>query len=93
MPADEDERDPNYCYTHQTVEPPPAGAGGGSLMPFVKIEYGSSYNISVRGTEYFEVEADENGDVPASVIDAVWQEAVNDFMSDTCGDVVANEGD
>jgi hypothetical protein len=65
-------------------------------MSFIKIEYGSSQNISVQGVDYFEVEADdldENGQVPESFITATWQHAVNEFMSDTSSEVVEKEGD
>jgi len=65
-------------------------------MPFVKIEYSSSHNISVQGTDYFEVEEellDDEGNVPEYIISEIWQEAVNEFMSETYAGVVENEGD
>ena len=65
-------------------------------MPFIKIEYSSPHNISVQGSDYFEVDQedlDENGNVRTEVIDRVWQEAVNEFMSDTSATVVEGEGD
>lgn len=65
-------------------------------MAFIKVEYGSSHNVSVRGVEYFEV-GDEylnkDGTVPESIVMDAWQEAVNEFMADTSATVVANEGD
>ena len=63
-------------------------------MPFIKISYSSPNNISVQGTDYFEIDEgdlDDNGNVPERVIDRVWQEAVNDFMSDTYAEVVESE--
>lgn len=66
------------------------------MSKYVKIEYGSSHNVSVGGVEYVEVGddlLDENGQVPESVVSSVWQEAVNEFMADTCAVVVENEGD
>ncbi|MFD5308276.1 hypothetical protein [Streptomyces ardesiacus] len=65
-------------------------------MPFIKITYRSPNNISVQGTDYFEVEEYElydDGSVPESVIDRTWQEAVNDFMSDTDAEIVESEGE
>lgn len=65
-------------------------------MPFIKITYVSPNNVSVQGAEYFEVEPDRldgRGEVPAYLIDEVWQDAVNDFMSDTYAEIVENEGD
>ncbi|MFE5093236.1 hypothetical protein ACFRCI_23465 [Streptomyces sp. NPDC056638] len=63
---------------------------------FIKIEYGSSHNISVQGIEYFEVhpdELDDEGNVPEDLIGATWQHAVNEFMDDTSATLVGNEGD
>ncbi|MGW2950765.1 hypothetical protein [Streptomyces eurythermus] len=63
---------------------------------FIKIEYGSSHNVSVGGVDYYEVapeDLDENGNVPESLISATWQEAVNEFMADTSAEVVESEGD
>lgn len=65
-------------------------------MPFIKVEYGSSANISVQGIDYFEVEEEdlnEDGTVPGWLISQIWQDAVNEFMSDTYADIVQNEGD
>lgn len=65
-------------------------------MPFIKIEYSSSNNISVGGVDYFEVDAenlDENGNVPEAVISETWQAAVHEFMSDTSAEVVEREDD
>lgn len=65
-------------------------------MAFIKVVYGSTYNVSVRGTDYFEIDdelLDGNGELPERIVDEVWQEAVNEFMSDTSADVVENEGD
>lgn len=65
-------------------------------MPFIKVTYSSSNNVSVQGTDYFEVPAEdlnEDGSVPERMISETWQEAVNEFMSDTYADVVENEGD
>jgi len=65
-------------------------------MTFIKIEYGSPQNVSVRGTEYFEIHADDlddDGCIPEELIDNVWQDAVNEFMGDTSASIVENEGD
>jgi hypothetical protein len=65
-------------------------------MVFIKVEYASSNNISVQGTDYFEVDEDaldEDGQVPESLILETWQHAVNDFMGDTNVEVVEKEGD
>ncbi|MET9816908.1 hypothetical protein [Streptomyces sp. NPDC006355] len=65
-------------------------------MPFIKVEYSSSHNISVQGVDYIEIDQealDENGQVPEKLIQEVWQEAVNEFMADTYAEVVENEGD
>lgn len=56
-------------------------------MPYVKIEYGSSHNISVQGTDWIEVdEIPEDEPGRQKLLDEVWQEAVNDFMADTYAD-------
>lgn len=63
---------------------------------FIKVEYGSSHNISVQGVDYFEVAAEDldgDGNVPDDFITSAWQEAVNDFMADTSATVVDAEGD
>lgn len=63
-------------------------------MPLIRIEYGSPYNVSVKGVEYFDVsenDLDADGNVLPDVLDRAWQEAVNDFMSDTYVDVVEGE--
>lgn len=65
-------------------------------MPYIKVTYSSPRNISVQGSDYFEVAAedlDENGRVSEQAVQEVWREAVNEFMSDTYTDVVENEGD
>lgn len=65
-------------------------------MPYIKIVYGSLHNISVRGSDYVEVDPedlDADGLVPEKILDEAWQGAVNEFMSDTYVEVVENEGD
>lgn len=65
-------------------------------MPYIKINYGSSRNISVQGSDYVEVDASDlrfDGSVSGDVLDAVWQEAVNEYMMDTYVELVENEGD
>lgn len=65
-------------------------------MPFIKVTYSSPKNIGVQGNDYFEVDAedlDENGRVPQRFQDEAWQDAVNEFMSDTYAEVVESEGD
>ena len=61
-------------------------------MPYIKITYSSPRNVSVRGVDYFEIDAEElneDGTVP----EEIRQEAVNSFMGDTFTDVVENEGE
>lgn len=65
-------------------------------MTYIKITFSSPHNISVRGSDYVEVDPedlDADGAVPEKILDEAWQEAVNDFMSDTYVEVVENEGD
>lgn len=65
-------------------------------MPFIRVTLSSPKNINVQGTRYFEVDPedlDENGEVPEDRITEAWQEAVNDYLSDTYIDIVENDGD
>ena len=65
-------------------------------MAWVKIEYGSSNNISVQGTDYIEIEDEllnEDGTVPDKIIEEVWIEAVCEYMSDTFVGQVDAPGD
>ena len=65
-------------------------------MPYIKISYGSPRNITVQGVEYFEIDPEdlnEDGTVPEALISDMWQECVNNYMSDTGADVVENEGE
>lgn len=65
-------------------------------MPFIKVTYSSPRNVSVIGSDYVEVEDDdleEDGSVSEQTQARVWQEAVNEFMSDTYIELVENEGD
>lgn len=61
------------------------------MMPYLKVTYGSSQNVSVKGTDYVEV---RDSDVPADPVqlDAYlsdqWQFFVNEYMSDTSVEIV-----
>lgn len=60
-------------------------------MVAIKVEYGSSHSISVRGVEYFDVppeDLNDDGTIPESFLSDVWQHAVNEFMDDTSVTVV-----
>ncbi|MFD4474618.1 hypothetical protein ACFWPU_00675 [Streptomyces sp. NPDC058471] len=65
-------------------------------MPYAKITYNSPNNVGVQGSDYIELEPedlDENGELPDKVQSAIWQDAVNEYMSDTYIEVVEHEGD
>lgn len=63
-------------------------------MPYVKIHYGSSHNISVDSVEYFEIDADDVPEDPRDrqeFLDGVWQDAVNEYMEYTEVEIVETE--
>lgn len=65
-------------------------------MPYAKITYASSHNITVQGSDYIELEPedlDENGELQQSTNESIWQDSVNDYMADTYIEVVEREGD
>lgn len=57
-------------------------------MPWFKIEYGSSMNITVQGSDRIWVDDDEWRETVEAggeedFITSLWQETVNDYMDDT----------
>lgn len=59
-------------------------------MPYVKITYGSSHNVTVQGTEYVEVRKE---DLSEGELAVYWQDAVNEYMADTNVELVQEMDD
>jgi hypothetical protein len=65
-------------------------------MPYLKVTYGSSHNVTVQGTEYIEVSEEDLPQEPAALSEYLteqWQYFVNEYMADTDVMIVESEGD